>query len=70
MHKNYRRKNPRHCSGGRWSQLKNQKKRVLNERSVKRRQRDRILLRETIYNEEAWEEIRSFERPVDWWEID
>jgi hypothetical protein len=70
MHKNHRRKNPTHRLGTYKSWLKGAKQWELSQRVRKRRQRDRILLRKTIIDEEAWEEIRKFEKPVDWWAID
>ena len=70
MHKNYRRKNPRPCTHTYWSLMRKDKQHVLNQRTRSRRQRDRNLLRKTIYEEDAWEEIRTIELPVDWWAID
>jgi hypothetical protein len=70
MHKNYRRKNPRLSRNRYWSNLRKSKQRVLRARSVKRRRKNKQLLKSGLNDGESWDKIRKFEKPVDWWEID
>lgn len=64
MHRNYRRKyKPGKCLQGKWSYGKFIKEEA-TQRVRTRRQRDRVLLMKG-----EWDEIRKFEKPVDWYSI-
>jgi len=70
MHKNYRRKNPRPSYNHYWRKLRVCKRDEMRPRVRSRRRINKKILRQTIINEDAWDEIRKFEKPVDWRNID
>jgi hypothetical protein len=66
MHKNYRRKIKQDNPYNFWrDHIRKSKQYELKQRTRKRRQRDRMLIRH-----EEYDKIEKFERPVDWYAID